>query len=120
MADNRRQFSRIQFRADARLGLSEGDWSVEVIDLSLKGALVGTPEPVFAAIGSPCTLTVRLDEPGPAIRMEGTVVHRERGHFGIHCREMDLDSITHLRRLVELNLGDEALLQRELGRLSAS
>jgi hypothetical protein len=30
---------------------------------------------------------------------------------------MEIDSITHLRRLVELNLGDEALLERELEQL---
>ena len=32
---------------------------------------------------------------------------------------IDLDSITHLRRLVELNLGDEKLLERELSHLAA-
>jgi len=32
-------------------------------------------------------------------------------------QHIDLDSISHLRRLVELNLGDEALLERELAAL---
>jgi len=40
--------------------------------------------------------------------------------LGLSCREIDLDSITHLRRLVALNLGDEALLDRELGLLAHS
>ena len=30
------------------------------------------------------------------------------------ARSIDLDSITHLRRLVELNSGDAAMLEREL------
>jgi hypothetical protein len=35
------------------------------------------------------------------------------------CESIDLDSITHLRRLVELNAGDPALLERELTALVA-
>ena len=31
---------------------------------------------------------------------------------------IELDSIVHLKRLVELNLGDESLLERELTELS--
>jgi hypothetical protein len=33
------------------------------------------------------------------------------------CKEIDLDSISHLRRLIELNLGDQEELERELGAL---
>ena len=38
-------------------------------------------------------------------------------HLGLFCHHIDIDSITHLRRLIELNLGDETLLQRELAEL---
>ena len=37
--------------------------------------------------------------------------------IGFHCQLIDLDSITHLKRLVELNLADEGLLHRELSAL---
>ena len=46
--------------------------------------------------------------------MEGVVAHSARGLIGIACRSIDLDSITVLRRLIELNLGDAALLERDL------
>ena len=46
--------------------------------------------------------------------MEATVVHHQGQDYGLACREIDLDSVTHLRRLVALNLGDAALLEREL------
>ncbi len=120
MPANRRQFSRIRFRTDARLYLPSLETDVEIVDLSLRGALVAAPAEVYAAVGTPCTLRLRLDELGTTIRMETTVVHREGGYYGLHCREIDLDSITHLRRLVELNLGDEGLLHRELDRLGPS
>ena len=32
----------------------------------------------------------------------------------MRCTEIDLESMTNLRRLVELNLGDEAALNREI------
>ena len=120
MPSNRRQFSRIHFQTEARLYTAEGELDVEVLDLSLKGALLKGKPGVFIPVGAPCTVKIRLDERGAMIRMECTVVHREHGHYGLACREIDLDSVTHLRRLVELNLGDEALLSRELTALSAA
>jgi hypothetical protein len=49
--------------------------------------------------------------------MDVTVAHCESEHVGFHCDHIDIDSITHLRRLVELNLGDPELLERELSAL---
>jgi len=120
MTNNRRQFSRIRFQTEASLFLPSGEIEVEVLDLSLKGALVRPAQAVFTKIGSRCTLRVQLDDAGTMIRMECTVVHCQADLLGLSCREIDLDSITHLRRLVALNLGDEALLDRELGLLAHS
>ncbi|MCB4359907.1 PilZ domain-containing protein [Quatrionicoccus australiensis] len=120
MTSNRRQFSRIRFQTEASLFLPSGEMAVEVLDLSLKGALVRPHAAVFTKIGSRCTLEVQLDDAGPIIRMECTVVHSQAELLGLSCREIDLDSITHLRRLVALNLGDETLLDRELGLLTHS
>jgi hypothetical protein len=39
--------------------------------------------------------------------MDGTVAHRERTRIGIRWHAIDLESIAHLRRLVELNLGGD-------------
>lgn len=120
MTSNRRQFSRVHFESEARLYLPNGELAVEVLDLSLKGALIRPAADVFVKVGSTCTLKIRLDELGTSIRMECTVVHSQAGLYGLICREIDLDSITHLRRLVALNLGDENLLERELGLLASS
>ena len=45
-------------------------------------------------------------------------MHIEDDHTGYRCEHIDLDSISHLRRLVELNLGDPDILDRELSELS--
>ena len=119
MSQERRQYSRIHFSTEARLYYPSGESSVELLDLSLKGALVTSRSPLPLAKDDPVKLQMPLDELGTMIRMEGLVTHNRSGQIGILCTGIDLDSITHLRRLVELNLGDEALLEREWHHLIA-
>jgi len=66
--------------------------------------------------GTPCRIEIAL-EGGGAIRMQARVAHVAGGRIGLEREHIDIDSITHLRRLVELNLGDPALLERELHEL---
>lgn len=120
MSHNRRLYSRIQFQTEASLFLPDGEFPVEVLDLSLKGALVQPKGAQFVAIGANCTLKIHLNDAGASIRMEMTVVHQQDSHYGLACREIDLDSVTHLRRLVALNLGDEVLLEREVALLASA
>lgn len=117
MVENRRLFSRIAFHTNAWLQLPDGEVGVDVIDLSLKGALVKPSSSESSPQGTRCVLKIVLDEAGAQIRMETIVAHQDHGHLGLACQEIDLDSITHLRRLITLNLGDETLLERELSKL---
>ena len=118
-ADERRRFSRITFHRPAELDAQGERVSCELLDVSLKGALFEVPASARARAGQRATLTIRLDAGDAVIRMDGEVVHREGRQVGLRCREIDIDSIAHLRRLVELNLGDEDLLERELSALIA-
>jgi hypothetical protein len=115
--DERRRFSRIRFHRPAELSARGERVTCEVTDVSLKGALVEVPVSFHTHPGEKCTLAIRLDAGEATIRMEGEIAHREGTLAGVRCLEIDLDSIAHLRRLVELNLGDEELLQRELSAL---
>jgi hypothetical protein len=117
MPSNRRQFTRIPFQSDASLFLDGGgEYKVGIVDLSLKGALIQPRDPLYVTLGSKGTLKIRLDTEDTDIRMEVTVAHHQGQRYGLACREIDLDSVTHLRRLMALNLGNEseALLEREL------
>jgi len=110
----RRLFTRIAFDTGVVLDTRSGKHACRLVDISLKGALVEQPLPWQASTGEPCSLLVQLADDGTAINMVGEVSHVEQGRLGIHCTEIDLESITNLRRLVELNLGDEAALHREI------
>lgn len=121
MNNERRHHSRIAFHAPAQLVAAGGKLDVAILDISLKGALVRLPASADLAPGGECALRMQLDPLGDDIRMEARVTHVEEsgGHrrAGLLCIDIDLDSVTHLRRLVELNLGDEALLEREMSAL---
>lgn len=115
--DERRRFTRISFHRPAELDLRPGTSTCEVVDVSLRGALVEVSPSVNPAPGQACTLLIRLDAGDAAIRMEGEISHCEGTLVGVRCTAIDLESISHLRRLVELNLGDEEALHRELANL---
>ncbi len=51
--------------------------------------------------------------------MDGDVAHQRGRQVGIRCDELDLESVQHLRRILEVNVGDEELVLRELGELVA-
>jgi hypothetical protein len=64
----------------------------------------------------PFDVDIRLDPKTP-IKMQVRLTHEDNGQLGFVCQHIDLDSISHLRRLIELNLGDEEELHRELAAL---
>ncbi len=113
----RRSFHRIAFDAATELSRGDNTWQVELLDISLKGLLVRTPanwsgvaEQAFQAC-----LTLSTDV---QIHMDVKLVHSHNQQLGFSCLNIDVESISHLRRLVEFNLGDERLLQREMAALS--
>jgi hypothetical protein len=71
------------------------------------------------APGTLCQLTVPLTSTSDHIAMSAEVAHIESHCVGLLCRSIDLDSVTHLRRLIELQLGAPSLLERDLAELTA-
>jgi hypothetical protein len=112
--DEQRQFHRIPFEAQAYLRHGKDHWETRLLDISLKGALLALPRDWQGAVGQPLDLDLVIEDGALVIRMEMEVAHIEQGHMGLRCLHIDLDSMSHLRRLVELNLGDANQLNREL------
>ena len=116
-AHERRRFQRIAFTAQTLLEQGTQTWPTELIDISLKGLLLKTPANFTANSNHPFTATVALSDE-LSITLELTLSHHNEQALGFVCTHIDLDSITHLRRLLELNLGDPELLERELSALN--
>ena len=113
----RRHFWRAPFHSPARLVRTDGSVHVgQVHDVSLKGALFEVDAGGDCRLDERCHLQVDLSEDTP-IRMQATVVHVEGRNVGLRCDEIDLDSITALRRVADLNAADPDLLEPDLGAL---
>ncbi len=110
----RRHFSRIEFDGPARLRTPDARLDVQVVDVSLKGVLLQLPGSISLPRSGAFELTIPLNDT-IRIVMSLDFAHQEGARAGFHCAHIDMDSMRHLRRLVELNLGDPDALRRELG-----
>ena len=113
---DRRRFKRIAFDARTELRQGEHTWPVKLIDLSLKGLLIERPAPWLGNPQQNFSVGIHLSD-DTDIAMEVELTHEDKGQLGFVCRHISLESIASLRRLIELNLGDAAELERELGAL---
>ena len=110
---NQRHFSRVPFDTPVRMISAQGSTAVRLLNISLKGALVSEPVGWTVTPGTLLALELTLVD-DEYIRVNVKVAHAENGRVGLYWDQIDLDSMTHLRRLVQLNLGDAAQLDREL------
>ncbi len=111
----KRRFSRVPFETSTTLLGPVGQWKSLLLDISLKGALIARPDAWPGQVGDHCTLRIELGhDANVVITMAARVAHIEDGHVGCECVDIDVDSIGNLRRLMELNLGNTDLLEREL------
>ena len=111
---DRRRFSRIHFDAMCELHTETLNCPVQLIDISLRGALIESMgQPISLKTGDKVRLLIYLAN-DVLIEMHATLTHIHGQQFGCKAEEMELESVSHLRRLVELNLGNEDQLEREL------
>ena len=110
---DQRHYTRIPFDGRAKVSGNDGVWECKLTDISLRGVLLERPPGWDGKIGGQYVLELLLHNEA-VIKMQLSVVHFDKQHIGFHCDPIDLDSMGHLKRLMELNLGDEERLNREL------
>ncbi len=115
-AQERRKFSRILF--DAHVELAQGDchWRASLLDISLKGLLIQQQLPAEVKKDLPILVKILLSDQ-TSIAMTVSIAHQHHNQTGLMCTTIDIDSVSHLRRLIELNLGDATAAERELNEL---
>lgn len=117
--DNRRRFHRVKFRCEAQLNQGEKHWDIDLLDISLQGALLVALSDEQPSNQEDTTLTLVLDDEASII-MEGKIAHQKEHYLGFACHNIDLESMQHLRRLIELNVGDSSLVERDLESMVAT
>ena len=115
-----RRFTRIVFSTPATIvALANDDmWTSQLVDLSLKGALVKKPPGWQQAPGEKFALSFQLLGTDIDIHMLVHKAHEHPDSIGFACDSIDIDSASHLRRLIELNVGSAELLDRDLAHLT--
>lgn len=113
-----RHTHRVPFGSFVEFSSTDCRHVCELVDISLQGALIAACSGATPEEGTPCTLKISLDDAGDnQIIMQGTIAHKIENRVGIFCNSIDVDSMAHLRKLVEYNLGDIELVDRDLSAL---
>lgn len=107
-SNEHRRHPRVSFEAPARLSTPAGDWETHIADISLQGILLEKPEDWPEDFHfDDCHIDVPLNA-DTHIRMDARVRRiTPDGHIGLEWNSLDVESLGHLRRLLELNLGEE-------------
>lgn len=114
--NERRHYQRIPFIAEVLMSNNNQQWSSGLEDISLKGLLIASPEGIKPEKDHVYGIELVLGE-GATIVMSAKISHTTDAHWGLQWENIDLESLTHLRRLLELNLADPAEMHRELAEL---
>jgi|TARA_B110000091_G_scaffold86633_1_gene95112 hypothetical protein len=101
--ENKRQFTRVLFSIEATLDIEEQTYPVVIHDISLNGALISAPYCKESLKGKFGTLSFQLGDNKTEVTMHISIVHENEYEAGLQCSAVDIDSVIHLRRLIEMN-----------------
>lgn len=111
--EERRRFVRVPFWHSVTLASASKQLEAELLDISLKGALLRLPEPLD--VNDKWQLILPLgDDAQTRLVFHLHNAHQEGLDYGFTFVQTDVESMSHLRRLLELNTGDSELIEREL------
>ncbi|MCY0964758.1 PilZ domain-containing protein [Parathalassolituus penaei] len=116
---NQRRFTRVPFLRRARIETRGYQMDAQCLDISARGVLLVRPPEVDWALEQHIRITIVITE-RESILMDCSVAHIDDDVVGCACDSMDLESLTVLRRVLELNLPDSVSIHRELAELIRS
>ena len=109
-----RRFRRIPFEAEVQLAVGERSWNCRLLDIALKGALLESAVPLPLAQGTVASLSLPLPGSAIVLAFDAELAHREESRLGFKFLHENLETLTHLRTLLELNTGDPEGIRSEL------
>ena len=110
----RRNFQRVPFTTNAEILCNNKKYNGELLDISLKGALILGTGHIPLEMGSRCDLTIHLLETEIVLNFEADLIHTEENRLGFKFVSEDTETAMHLRRLLELNIGSSDEIEKEI------
>lgn len=119
--EEKRNYKRVSFIEEVEITHANKIYPGVVTDISIKGILIKLDE-IPTGDTAEQNWRIRL----PLSREVQIIVNAKPNHCDLKSRavgfeftKIDADSIAHLRRLLELNTGDDAEIERELVQMVA-
>lgn len=109
----RRRYQRVPFHIGSHLIVSDEEVRCELMDISLNGAKIALDVAMPLILGGCYELGVELSEV-LVLHFTAELVHVFENTYGFQFLEHDVESFSHLRRLLELNTGDPESISSEL------
>jgi c-di-GMP-binding flagellar brake protein YcgR len=110
----RRNFQRVPFATEAEINCNGKKYHGELLNISLQGALIHGKETIPFEEGDICELSIHLSGSEITLQFDVNLVHRERKRLGFRFIGEDTETMTHLRRLLELNIGSSEIIDKEI------
>ena len=110
----RRNFQRVPFATDTEILCNNKKYKGELLDISLKGALIKGTGHIQLQTGNRCDLTIHLLETEIVLNFEADLIHTEGNRLGFKFVSEDTETAMHLRRLLELNIGSAEEIEKEI------
>ena len=111
---SKRQFRRIPFETEVQLAVGDRSWNCQLLDIALKGALLESAVPLQLPDETRACIVLPLPGSPITLDFQALLVHQQGTHLGFKFIHEHLDSLTHLRTLLELNTGDPEGIRSEL------
>lgn len=106
--DDKRFFKRVKFESTSQIEINNKSHAAELLDISLRGALLSADKELPMKEGEHGVLYIHLPQSDITMTFDAKLVHNNNaGNYGFKFLTEDIDTITHLRRLLELNMGEE-------------
>ncbi len=112
--EEKRYFSRINFKAHSRIEFDNNTYEGDLLDLSLRGALLSFKDKISLKMKDRCTLIICLHSSDIKLIFEAELTHIHENNLGFRFLEEDVGTMTHLRNLLSLNVGDYDKITDEL------
>lgn len=114
MSVDNRQFCRIKFAAKSVVMFDSMQAEAALVDISMKGALVNVAMQKPLQMNQRGTLAVHLDASDVVMHFDVEAIHNRDDFVGLKFVGVDIDTMIHLRSLLELNTADPDQVRHEL------
>ncbi len=112
----RRRDKRIPFHAELLMQSGDVEWTCNLLDISLNGMLVEPPRNLKINPNNPCAVALFLSD-DVIINARVKIKHTDDDRWGLQYINIDVESLEHLRHLLESNLKDTGLIDRGVAQL---